>query len=381
MLEELSTESVSYPLGGASRAIVRDLLLHGPRSRAELAERLRLSPGSLTRLTKPLLDAGLVKEGVAVVSGQGRPSTPLEVVASSGHFIGVKLTGDEAYAVLIDLHAQMLAEKSVRLERRSPEAVCDLVTELAAELSDGRLIASMGVTFGGHSPDHATAFAPYLGWNDVPLAAMLTRATGLVCVLDNDVVAFAESQHWFGAGRAHDRFALITIGAGIGYALVLHDRILRSQEVDIGVFGHYIIDRAGPYCPSGHRGCAAAYLTSDAVAATASVALRRPVSHDEVWTLAERGDPVCRRIADESGLALGRLLGAVADMSMTTNIILSGEGVRLAAVAAEALWTGISECRPDWASPVALEVQESTFFEWARGAGVMAMQISVVGTD
>lgn len=381
MLEELPTEFVSYPLGGASRAIVRDLLLHGPRSRAELAERLRLSPGSLTRLTKPLIDAGLVKEGVAVVSGQGRPSTPLEVVASSGLFIGVKLTGDEAFAVLIDLHAQVLGAKSVRLGLRSPEAVCDLVTELADELADGRVISSMGVTFGGHSPDHATAFAPYLGWKGVPLADMLTRSTGLPCVLDNDVVAFAESQHWFGAGRAHDRFALITIGAGIGYALVLHDRILRSQEVDIGVFGHYIIDRSGPYCLGGHRGCAAAYLISDAVAASASVALRRSVSYQEVLSLAVRGDAVSRRIVDESGLALGRLLAAVADFSMTTNIILSGEGVRLAVVATEAMWTGVSESRPDWASPVALEVQETTFFEWARGAGVMAMQISVVGTD
>jgi DNA-binding Lrp family transcriptional regulator len=44
---------------GSTRAIVADVLLHGPLPRAELARRLSLSPASLTNLTRPLIDLGL----------------------------------------------------------------------------------------------------------------------------------------------------------------------------------------------------------------------------------------------------------------------------------------------------------------------------------
>jgi predicted NBD/HSP70 family sugar kinase len=372
---------VRYPLSGASRAIVADLVIHGPRSRAELAERLRLSPGSLTRLTKPLVDVGLLLELAAVAAGQGRPSTPLDVVATAWRFVGVKLTGSEAFAVLADLRARVLSAGQARLTSQTPDDVSAVVAGLVDQLSGGSAgPVRVGITFGGHSPDRVTAFAPFLGWREgVPLAEMVTRATGRPCVLDNDVVAFAESQHWFGAVRGRDRFALVTIGAGIGYALVAHNRILRSQEADIGVFGHHIIDRNGPHCPEGHRGCVAAYLTSEALATAASAALRRLVSYEQALDLAAAGDPTARQVVDEAGVALGRLLSSVAALSMTTTIILSGEGARLAVVAADAVQAGIKETRPSWADPLDLDVQEIDFTEWARGAAVVAMQRFVLG--
>lgn len=373
---------LSLPLTGPSRSIARELLIGGPRSRAELADRLRLSAGSLSRLTKPLIDAGLLAEGTAVAAGQGRPSMPLDVVASSSHFLGVKLTGDEAYGVLVDLRARILTSIVAPLPDRSPDAVCAVISRMTTALNpDGLEIRALGVSFGGYSPDHQEAFAPYLAWENVPLGAMLERSTGLRCVLDNDVVALTEAQHWFGAGRGHDRFALVTIGAGIGYSLVLHDRILRSQEADIGVFGHYIIDRGGPLCPVGHRGCATAYLQSASIAAAVSVGARRPLTYDEVMDLAAAGDRLARRIVDESAVALGRLLAGVADLAMTDRILLAGEGVRLALVAAAAMQAGLTEFRPDWAEPVVVEVQQLDFSEWARGAAVIALQHFVLGND
>lgn len=379
--EDQADGGVRFPLSGATRAIVSDLVIHGPRSRAELAERLRLSPGSLTRLTKPLLDVGLLTELAAVTAGQGRPSTPLDVVTTAWRFVGVKLTGSEAFAVLADLRARVLSTGQARLTSQAPDDVCAVVAGLVDDLSgESAGPVRVGITFGGYSPDRATAFAPFLGWRTgVPLAAMVTSATGRSCVLDNDVVAFAESQHWFGAFRGRDRFALVTIGAGIGYALVAHNRILRSHEADIGVFGHHIIDRTGPHCPDGHRGCVAAYLTSEALAAAASAALRRLVSYEEALDLASAGDPTARQVVDEAGFALGRLLSSIAALSMTTTIILSGEGARLAVVAADAVQSGVQETRPPWADPLVLDVQEIDFAEWARGAAVVAMQHFVLG--
>ncbi|MGH3425789.1 MAG: MarR family transcriptional regulator, partial [Nocardioidaceae bacterium] len=65
------------PLAGAAHAVALEVLLHGPLPRSELARRLDLSPGSLTRLTKPLLAHGLLVEtGESVDAHPGRPTRP-----------------------------------------------------------------------------------------------------------------------------------------------------------------------------------------------------------------------------------------------------------------------------------------------------------------
>jgi predicted NBD/HSP70 family sugar kinase len=55
--------------------------------------------------------------------------------------------------------------------------------------------------------------APFLGWRDVDLGAALHEALGLPIVVENDIVALVEAEHWFGEGRGIDDFAVVTIGA------------------------------------------------------------------------------------------------------------------------------------------------------------------------
>ena len=75
------------PLSPAERSVAIEVLVHGPLSRTELARRLGLSQGSLTRLTKPLLESGLLAEAPEAAgpsqARQGRPSQPFcSVVAA-----------------------------------------------------------------------------------------------------------------------------------------------------------------------------------------------------------------------------------------------------------------------------------------------------------
>ncbi|NUS30582.1 MAG: MarR family transcriptional regulator, partial [Streptomyces sp.] len=76
-----------HPLSPGERSVAIEVLVHGPLSRTELARRLDLSAGSLTRLTKPLIESGLLIEvpeaGASAEVRQGRPSQPLDVVADS----------------------------------------------------------------------------------------------------------------------------------------------------------------------------------------------------------------------------------------------------------------------------------------------------------
>ncbi|MGW2101127.1 MarR family transcriptional regulator, partial [Streptomyces olivaceoviridis] len=105
------------PLSPAERSVAIEVLVHGPLSRTELARRLRLSQGSLTRLTKPLIESGLLVEaaeaGGSGESRQGRPSQPLDIVAESRSFLGFKITADRVYGVVTTLRSDV----SGRLDR------------------------------------------------------------------------------------------------------------------------------------------------------------------------------------------------------------------------------------------------------------------------
>jgi predicted NBD/HSP70 family sugar kinase len=106
------------------------------------------------------------------------------------------------------------------------------------------------------------------------------------------------------------------------------------------------------------------------------------VSYEECLDLAIGGDPVAVRIVAESGRALGRLIACVANFTMAHKIILTGEGIRLAAVAREAIDVGVRLDRDPLAAPLAIEVQlQSDFTNWSRGAAATAIQSYVLGTS
>lgn len=371
------------PEAGASRSVALEVLLNGPLSRSEIARRLDLSPGSLTRLSAPLIETGLLVETGELAEGRtGRPSRPLDIVSTSRHFIGMKLMADRAQGVATDLRANVIATEMVEFGSRDPETVADAIAELAGRLSrDTPPVTALGVGLGGRIADNTrVASAAFLEWEDVPLVEMIEQRTGISTVIENDVVAFTEAEHWFGYGRGLDRFAVITLGAGVGYGLVIHDGIVADDDAGIGLIGHWPLDPLGPLCPAGHRGCARSVLTQAAIVHEVGTALGREVSYDEALTLAAAGEPAARRVVDDAGRGLGRLLAAVANLTMPERIVIGGEGVRLVDVAREAIDQGIAADRDPRAKRLDLITTSGDNLEWCRGAAVIAIQTYVLGT-
>lgn len=383
------------PLSGSARQIALEVLLDGPLSRSDLATRIGLSPGSLTRLTKPLLDSGLLVEAnpeARPAPGEdaprlGRPAQPLDVAPASHHFIGIKLTGDHAYAALTDLRADILAADDAPLPSTAAAAAIDTVTVLVdrlvarlAALRPGAHVTGLGVGLGGHVEDRSTVtLADHLGWQDLPLAALLTERTGLRTVVENDVVALTEATHWFGEGRGCNRFALFTVGAGIGYGLVVHGKAVTSPEAGLSLLSHFPLDPCGPTGPCGHTGCATAMLTIDALVAQGTERLGRPVTYDQLLDLAAAGDPDAAAITARAGRALGHMLAAIANLTMPERVVLGGEGVRLAQVASDAVAEGLHAGRNPRTHDPDLALQSPELARWARGAAVVAIQALVLG--
>ncbi|MFJ3383758.1 MULTISPECIES: ROK family protein [unclassified Curtobacterium] len=377
------------PLVGSAQSVVLEVLRAGPRPRTELAARLGLSGPSLSRITKPLLEAGILveREGVQQTV-TGRPSIPLDIDQDAHHFIGVKLTGDSLFAVSTDHRGEVLTEREEPLTDTDVGAVVARVAEVVAAITaaDDR-VRGVCVALGGATEDRRTVRrAPFLGWEDVPFAALLADATGLPCTVENDVRALTHAEHWFGEGRDHRSFALLTIGAGIGLGLVVGGTVVAGAHGAAGSIGHQRLGGAAGTtdlrCEFGHRGCARAVISARAIVLAGSAALGRQVSAAELLDVA-RGDgpdaPAARAVVDTAAEALGLLVADVVNVIDPEVVLLSGELVTVAEVGRAALDRSVEAAR-HWSTPAPTVIaQPFRFNEWARGAAAVAIQMHALG--
>lgn len=362
---------------GLSREVAIDILIHGAQTRSSVGRRMGISAATVTRLVRPLLESEVLVEAEEQKTGaRGRTAFTLDVVPERYRFIGVKLTTDTAYAVVTDLRATVLDRVSSALHSLEVDDVVAAVGRLVSELRsrDDHSVNAVGVTVGGLVVDgEVVADSPFMHWRDVPLRSMLATELALPVHLDNDVVGLTKVQHWFGEGTGHESFALITVGAGIGYGLVID-----HQEVPTGIapISHYPVDPNGRLCEHGHRGCMTAMLSSACIAATVSEAIGRDVEIDEALSLAQQGNAPALTVINAAAHALGRAAAAVSTMTGVKRIILSGEGIEVAEVGSEGLRAGVSEFDIREIDHHDLVIRPMNFHEWARGAAVVAIQTS-----
>jgi predicted NBD/HSP70 family sugar kinase len=375
-------------LSASERRVALEVLVRGPLARTELAQRLGLSTPSLSRLTKPLIDLGVLHEvddpGGPAARGGGRPPQPLDVNPRLEHFVGIKLTGTRAYAALTDLRAGIIRAADAAVDDHDPDAVvavlADLVGGLQGDTPDASVLA-IGIGLGGVvQEDVRVGRAPFLGWRDVDLGSKLRERTGLPVVLANDLDALMEAEHWFGAGRDVADFVTLTIGAGVGCGLVIHDRLVHGRDSGLGLLGHFPLDPLGPACPDGHRGCANALLSMDAIQTQASLATGRALEYNEVLDLALAGDPITDQIVGNAARAFGVLIADVANIAQPERVVLTGEGIRLAEVGWERLEKSIREHRNPEARELDLLLVRDDPTLWARGAAAVAIQRTVLET-
>ncbi len=138
------------------------------------------------------------------------------------------------------------------------------------------------------------------GWHEIPLADWLEKETGLPTILANDANCAGLGEAWLGAGRSFNHLILLTLGTGVGGAIVLNGHLFTGHLGAAGELGLITLNPDGPPCNSGNQGSLEQYVS---VRAIRRLTGKEPV---ELGTLAEQGD----REALEFWDSYGRFLGA-----------------------------------------------------------------------
>lgn len=178
------------------------------------------------------------------------------------------------------------------------------------------------------------------GWGTINLReALRTRLGSLDVVVENDAnVAGLGSAH-YGAGSAFDSFLMVTLGTGVGGAIIYRNQIFRGSTGGAGEIGHMTIDYEGPYANSGVGGAIEGYLgqsflsnhARDRLVNYPDSAVHELVDGDldEVTPrvlseAADQGDDAARTILAWAGHKLGCVLGAAVNLLDIRTIIVGG---------------------------------------------------------
>jgi N-acetylglucosamine repressor len=379
----------SVPRGNRNliRSINRSILLNAIKTRGEisrvaLVHASGLSAGTVTNITGQLIKEGLVFEKAVGDSAGGRPPIMLALNPRGGFVIGIKLMEGNAVGALTDLNASILARETVDLVDKEVDTSLDAMVSLAnlliqnAGIKKKRLMG-LGVGLAGVIDFNQGVVRqnPFLGWNDIPLRDMLEARMRVPVYIDNDVNTLTLSEKWLEPSRTVDNFIVITLGRGIGMGIVIDGQIYRGKGGGAGEFGHILVDPQGPLCDCGRHGCLETMLSDRALVAQA----RRDVDAgivdlDDLVSRAMSGNPESVQVLQRAGTLLGRQIANLVSLFDPTQIIISGEGIRLGDVFFTAVRNAFRECAmPDLAQNTEIRVNSWGDDIWALGAASLVI--------
>ena len=320
--------------GDMTRTAVLALLARqGPLSRAEIAERLDLSPATITASTRRLLAEGLLAAQDPRPSSAGRPSIPLRLVPASAHAIGVQVAHEHVTGVITRLDGEVVHGFRRAFDPGAPDAadrLTDLIRAAVDEAERRRMpLSGVGVAVPGVvEPETGTLrMSVRLGWTGMPLAARLRTALGVPVFVDNDISAVTAAERLYGPGADCADFLLVAIGQGIGLGMVLDGAPYRGAAGAAGEFGHTPILPDGPQCVCGNRGCLETQVSTQALLNRAHAAgiLASGSGLDDLGAAARRGGGAAPRLLDEAGTLLGRALAGAVNLLGPEAVIVIGE--------------------------------------------------------
>ncbi|MCY7391918.1 MAG: ROK family protein, partial [Leptolyngbyaceae cyanobacterium CAN_BIN12] len=155
-------------------------------------------------------------------------------------------------------------------------------------------------------------------WHDVPLADWIEAKTGLPTTIANDANCAGMGEAWLGAGRWFRNLILLTLGTGVGGAIILDGKLFVGHHGTAGELGLITLNPDGPACNSGNRGSLEQYASVQAIRR------RTGLEPDELGARAIAGDAKALEFWHHYGHDLGAGLASLIYVLAPEAVIIGG---------------------------------------------------------
>ncbi|MDR2562628.1 MAG: ROK family protein [Prevotellaceae bacterium] len=258
---------------------------------------------------------------------------------------GIDIGGTNTRIGLVDIDGNVLTDSNIKTDEYSSfeEYISTMhtVIEILQKNPDLEPVELIGIGIGAPNANYHTGCienAVNLPWNDVPLAAMLSKYYPDINIkVTNDANAVAIAEMVYGNARDMRDFVVITLGTGLGSGIVSNGEMVVGHDGLAGEVGHTTAVPDGRLCNCGRRGCLETYVSAPGLKRTvfelmATSNLKsslREVAFDgltskDIHKAALDGDSIALQAFEITGHILGRSLADVVAYTSPSAIFIFG---------------------------------------------------------
>lgn len=263
------------------------------------------------------------------------------------HAIGIDIGGTKIAGALVDESGNIVRELRVPTPADDTQALTNSVAELIRELSTGHEVLGAGIAAAGFidAEQANIVYAPNLSWRNEPFKANVEALVEVPVILENDANAAGWAEYRFGAGRGYKHMVMLTIGTGVGGAVITDSRMLRGGFGIAGELGHIRMVPDGRLCGCGQHGCLESYGSGTALLRAAKElassgepsgqrlreleAENGQLTGVQVYAAIVEGDPGALQILRELGSWIGQAIASLVAV-LDPEIVVIGGGVSAA---------------------------------------------------
>ena len=271
-----------FAMAQMNRSMVFDLIRRkGPISRAEIARTIGLSIPTVMKITEEFSHKQCVQDvGKGESSGGKRPEL-LELIPDSKYIIGVGVGRSKTNVLMMNLAGEVFIREIMETGGTVvPEVwISRLIRVIENVIRESGLpekrILGMGIGMPGILDEDSgkVLFSPDFKWENVDMLTPIRERFKMDITIENANRALAMGEYYFGAGVDSRNFLVVNLGHGIGSAIMREGEFYRGSSGSSGEIGHIILEKNGPKCNCGNKGCLEAIASGNAIARDAKIAV------------------------------------------------------------------------------------------------------------
>ena len=253
-------------------------------------------------------------------------------------YVGIDLSGPVLRAALVDQNGQVEERREAKTEA---DQILNQVARVVANLrGNSPRIEAVGIAIPGlvnRNTDRVVVSRDLPSTVREDMHAEFMKASGARVEIENDANAAAYGEYKVGAGRGSRDMFYITIGEGIGGAIILDGKLWTGASGFAGEFGHITIDAEGIECECGNTGCletlasapsivrrANDRLYRDGTSSLSKLAINKNFTADDVAHEAKNGDDFSMMMIERTGRYIGIGVASVLNLLNIERVVLGG---------------------------------------------------------
>ncbi len=213
-------------------------------------------------------------------------------------------------------------------------------------------------------------------WKSVPVGDYFREKFSTFVVVDNDAHMAARGEGWRGAAQNKQNFLLLTLGTGVGGAIVWQGKVVSGDSGFAGEFGHLVIETEGPDCNCGSQGCFEMYVSATGIrrlieegreidpggreALLEKTGGLEKMTVEEIYHLAAEGDICAHSIFKRVGYYLGIGIASLVNVTGIETVVIGG---------------GVAQAWDFFIEPAKKELAERTYAETARRVQILRAEL------